>query len=36
MLHTLFIWVGRIAAITPDCKSGASASLVRVQPCPLI
>lgn len=22
MLHTLFTWVGRIAAITPDCKSG--------------
>ena len=29
------LWVGRIAAITPDCKSGASASLVRVQPYPL-
>ena len=22
MLHTLFVWVGRIAAITPDCKLG--------------
>lgn len=22
MLHTLFVWVGRIAAITPECKSG--------------
>ena len=28
------IWVDRIAAISGDCKSPASASLVRVQLCP--